>query len=305
MLTSAYRRVTRGASVAAALAAVAALTAACSQPGVRVQPRQAVPLWNASEATPAAAAPQEPAAGAVDEYRLGAGDVVKISVYNNPDLATEAELSRNGRISFPLIGEITIGGLSRSGAEKAIAASLGKGGFVPNAHVNLLVTQYRSQQVTVMGEVSKPGAYPIRGATGLTEVLAMAGGITSKGSGTVVVMQRDANGRAVQQELEIKRVLAGADGAGVQLRNDDVIYVPPMPVFYIYGEVRQPGSYPLAKGMTVRQALSVGGGLTLRGTERGVRVERRGPDGTMRTLRPALDERLLPDDVLQVPEGWF
>ena len=305
MLTSAIERVMRGASVAAALAAVAALVAACSQPGARVQPRQAVPLWNASEAAPAAAGPAGPTAGVGDEYRLGAGDVVKISVYNNPDLATEAEVSRNGRISFPLIGEITIGGLTRGGAEKAIAASLGKGGFVPNAHVNLLVTQYRSKQITVTGEVNKPGTYPISRATGLTEILAMAGGVTPKGSSTVVVVQRDANGRTVQQELDIKRVIAGADASSLRLGSDDVVYVPAMPVFYIYGEVRQPGSYPLAKGMTVRQALSVGGGLTVRGTERGVRIERRGEDGKTRTLRPALDERLRPDDVVQVPEGWF
>src|SRR6185369_6196468 len=81
-----------------------------------------------------------------DEYRLGSGDVVRIAVYNNPDLATEAQISQDGQISFPLIGGIAIGGLTKGEAEKSISQRLGAGGFVPNAFVNLLVTQYRSQQ---------------------------------------------------------------------------------------------------------------------------------------------------------------
>lgn len=257
----------------------------------------------ASGQSPAAAEAQE--AAAAGEYRLGPGDVVKISVYNNPDLAMETEITQSGKISFPLIGEVMLGGLTRAGAEKAIADSLAKGGFVPNAHVNLLVAQYRSQQISVMGEVNKPGQYPVSRAATLTEMLAMAGGITAKGSHIITVIQKDGNGRTVQQEVDVKRLFAGGAAANLRLGYDDVIYVPPMPVFYIYGEVRQPGSYPLTPDLTVRQALSLGGGLTVRGTERGIRLERKGKGSETLSRRPSLNDKLQPNDVLHIPESWF
>ena len=241
-----------------------------------------------------------------EEYRLGAGDVVKISVYNNPDLTTEAEVARDGRIGFPLIGQVSIGGLTRAEAEKAIAHSLGTGAFVPNAHVNMLITQYRSRQVSVMGEVQKPGKYPISQTSSVTDLLAAAGGITPKGSNVITVIKKGANGDSARHQVNVKDVLgSGQLSKNVRIDSDDIIFVPPVPVFYIYGEVRQPGSYPLAPDMTVRQALSVGGGLTVRGTERGISVERRGKDGKPRSQSIQLGDRLSADDVIKVPESWF
>lgn len=240
------------------------------------------------------------------EYRLGAGDQVKITVYNNPDLTTEAELSESGTINFPLVGEVKIGGLSKADAERAISQRLDTGGFIPRAQVNFLVTQYRSQQVSVLGEVNKPGKYPISQSSSLTDLLAAAGGVTSKGSSVVTITKRDPNGKTVRQEVDISGLFAPGDVTrNVQVEGNDIIYVPPAPVFYIYGEVRQPGAYPLTSNMTVRQALSVGGGLTVRGTERGIRVERRGSGSKVKTFRANLSEKLQPNDVVEVPESWF
>lgn len=293
----------RYAARATTLLVCLACIAACSTGAVRVEKQKALPIWNApadgKDAAPASATPQD------NEYRLGPGDVVKITVYNNPDLATETEISSGGKISFPLIGEVAIGGMTRSQAEKAISASLSKGKFIPNAHVNLLVAQYRSQQVSVMGEVNKPGNYPINKPTSAAELIAMAGGITPKGSHVITIIQKDGNGRVVEREIDLKRLLPGGDAASLRLGYDDIVVVPPMPVFYIYGEVRQPGAYPIAPEMTVRQALSVGGGLTVRGTERGIRMERKGKDGKLHTRRAELTDRLRPNDVLHIPESWF
>lgn len=272
------------------------------QPGseaVRGGGAQGVPQANMP--TVAAEAPAQAAA----DYRLGPGDVVKVTVYNNPDLTTEAEISRSGRISFPLIGEAAIGGLTRSEAEKAIAASLGAGGFVPDAHVNLLVSNYRSQQISVMGEVHRPGKYPINQTVSITDLLAAAGGITPKGSSVITIIRKDQQGGSKRYQLDVKAVFSGDMSKNVLLGNDDIVYVPPVSVFYIYGEVRQPGAYPLVPDMTVRQALSVGGGLTVRGTERGIRVERRDQNGKTRTIRTQLTDKLRENDVLYVPESWF
>ena len=285
----------------------AALLAACAQRGVVVESAKK------SGAQPGAQAAQDavdmgplasPPAPATPEYRLGPGDVVKINVYGNPDLATETEVSLAGNISFPLVGDVKVGGMTRAQAEKAISQALAKGKFVPKAYVNMLITQYRSQQVSVVGEVNKPGNYSINRASSVTELLAMAGGITAKGSNIITVIQKDGSGGVVRNQVDVKKLFGDGAGADVKIGQDDVIYVPPMPVFYIYGEVRQPGAYPLTHDMTVRQALSVGGGLTVRGTERGIRLERKTDNGTM-SRRPNLDDKLRPDDVVQVPESWF
>lgn len=284
----------------ALMALLALMTAACVQQPVReaAKPAQAPPAQQAgqeqSELPPA------------QEYLLGPGDIVKVTVYNNPDLTTETEISQKGTISFPLVGEVKVGGLSRAGAEKAIAAALGKGGFVPNAHVNMLVSQYRSQQVSVIGEVNKPGKYPIHQTLNLTDLIALAGGISPKGGHMVTIIRKEPGGRTAQYRVNVKKLLGEADPErNVQIASDDVVYVAPAPVFYIYGEVRQPGAYPLASEMTVRQALSLGGGLTVRGSERGIQIDRKGSDGRVTTRSARLTDLVRPDDVLHVPEAWF
>ncbi|MCW5603385.1 MAG: polysaccharide export protein EpsE [Burkholderiales bacterium] len=259
---------------------------------------------DAGASSPRTAVVDAPAREAA-EYRLGPGDVVKVTVYNNPDLTTEAEISQTGRISFPLIGEAAIGGLTRREAEQEIAGRLGSGGFVPDAHVNVLISNYRSQQVAVIGEVHKPGKYPISQAASVTDILAAAGGITPAGSSTITLIRKDGQGQTARYQMNVKDVLSGDASKNVLLGSGDIVYVPPVSMFYIYGEVRRPGSYPLAPEMTVRQALSVGGGLTVRGTERGIRVERRGPDGKSQTYRARLTDRLQENDVVHVPESWF
>ena len=279
------------------------ILAACAQRPAAVDTAQAGKP-GAPQDPAALAADAAPAAPPTPEYRLGPGDIVKINVYGNSDLATETEVSLGGKISFPLVGEVAVGGLTRAQAEKAIASALAKGKFVPKAYVNLLITQYRSQQVSVVGEVNKPGNYSINRASSVTELLAMAGGITAKGSNIITVIQKDGSGNTVRNQVDVKKLFGDGAGSDVKIGQDDVIYVPPMPVFYIYGEVRQPGAYPLQQGMTVRQALSVGGGLTVRGTERGIRLERKTENGT-ETRRPNLDDRLRADDVVQVQESWF
>jgi polysaccharide biosynthesis/export protein len=292
---------------------IALLGACSSQSPARVESREG----GAKAASPAGATtrplPAQSAQGkalgaeapASNEYHLGPGDIVKVTVYGNQDLTTETEVSQGGKISFPLVGEVAVAGLTRGEAEKAISDALGKGGFVPNAYVNMLISQYRSQQVSVVGEVNKPGNYAINKASSVTELIAMAGGITPKGSSVISIIRKDSRGATEKHEIDVRNIFAGTDKVALSIRPDDVIYVPPMPVFYIYGEVRQPGSYPLTPDLTVRQALSVGGGLTVRGTERGIRVERKDKDGKTDSRRPNLDEKLRPDDVVQVQESWF
>jgi polysaccharide biosynthesis/export protein len=246
------------------------------------------------------------AARAQEEAPLGPGDVLRITVYNNPDLTTEVEVPESGTIAFPLIGDVKVAGLTPPAAGQAISRQLGDGGFVPSASVIVRVTESHSRLVSVLGEVGKPGMYPVLRATKVTDLLATAGGISERGAQSVAIISRAADGGTRRREVNLSRALDAVDGgADLMVRPGDVVFVPLAPLFYIYGQVQKPGAYPLTNGLTLAQALSVGGGLTPRGTERGIRVERPGPDGKRASMRIAETDPLLPGDVVRVPESWF
>ena len=242
---------------------------------------------------------------AAGELALGTGDVVKISVYNNPDLSVETRVSASGFITFPLLGQVAVGGLSTAAAEKKVASLLVSGGYVKNPQVNIIVTLMQSQQVSVLGQVNRPGRYPIEGSRTLLDVLAQAGGISADG-GDVVSLLRVREGGAAKQVIDITDMVRRGDVAGnLEMAGGDVIYVERAPRFYIYGEVQRPGMFRIEWSMTVLQGLAAGGGLTARGTERGLRIKRRDAAGKLQILDAQYDDLVQNDDVVYVRESLF
>jgi polysaccharide export outer membrane protein len=236
---------------------------------------------------------------------LGAGDTLKITVYDNPDLTLETKISEAGFITFPLIGNVSLEGLTASGAEKKIAELLKKGGFVRKPEVNIEVTLIQSQQISVLGQVNKPGRYPMEGRRSITDMLAMAGGITMDGGETVTVV-RSLNGKSAKRVVDIiEMVQSGNLAENYDLEPNDLVYVERYPRFYIYGEVQRPGVYRLEKNMTLIQALSSGGGISMRGTERNIRIKRRDASGVLQVIPSKTDDLLQPDDVIYVQESLF
>ncbi len=322
------------------------------------------------------------------DYLLGSGDVVRISVYGSPDLLTEARLSAAGTITFPLLGEVALGGLSPKSSEAKLAEMLEKGGFVKKAQVNLVVMQFQSQPVSILGDVYKPGKYTLDKPSKLTEVLALAGGANPNGSDIVtlirtqdgktikknydlrellantgaannpqiiaddiiyinarevsvlgqvnrpgkysvtngvrtvldflsqaggvapsgsdkIIVITNRNGKAEKREIDVDALFRNGDtSANFELASGDSIYVPRVPVFYIYGEVQRPGSFRLERNMTVAQALSIGGGLTPRGTERGIEIKR-SIDGKLKEIDAKAGDLLQPDDIIYIGESLF
>ncbi|MGK5031733.1 polysaccharide export protein EpsE [Janthinobacterium sp. DSP2-3-3] len=239
------------------------------------------------------------------EVLLGAGDVLKISVYGSPDLGLETRVSEAGSITFPLVGSVAVGGLSVAAAEKKLGQALESGGFLRKAQVNIIVTALQSQQVSVLGQVNRPGRYPIEGKRSLLDILAMAGGQNTDG-GDVVSLIRKRGGTTTKETIDIVDMMRSADLArDFDLTGNDVLYVERAPRFYIYGEVQRPGAFRLERSMTVLQALSVGGGLTQRGTERGVRIKRRDAAGVMQIIDAKHDDIIQIDDVVYVKESLF
>lgn len=240
------------------------------------------------------------------EYVLGAGDIIRVSVFQNPDLAVETRISEAGTITFPLIGTVPVGGLSIQSAEQTIARMLRDGDFVVQPQVNALVMQYRSAQVSVLGLVNRPGKYPLELASNrVTDVLALAGGIMP-GAADIVVVTGTREGKPFHAEIDVPAMtLSGDMSNNIAVQNSDIIYVHRAPQFYVYGEVQRPGAYRIERDMTVMQALAQGGGLTLRGTERGIRVHRRDKEGKIERIEPTMDDPIKADDVIYVRESLF
>ena len=243
---------------------------------------------------------------ALDEYLLGPGDIVKITVFKNPDLSTDARVTETGTIGFPLIGSVPVSGLTLSGVEHKIAQMLKDGGFVLNPQVNVLLTLSVGNQVAVLGEVNKPGRYPIEGAGGhVSGMLASAGGISATGGDTVVLTGTRA-GKPFRREVDVTKMSQSASAADdPELAGGDTLFVGRAPQFYIYGQVQRPGGYRLEKGMTVRQALATGGGITGKGTTRGIVLHRRDASGKVKDSRVNLDADIQDQDVLDVKESLF
>lgn len=246
-----------------------------------------------------------PAWSADSDYRMGTGDVLRIIVYGQPDLTTEVRVSEVGSITFPLIGEVKMAGVTPAQGQAEIAQRLARGGFILDPFVTVNVVQYRGQQISVLGRVNRPGKYNLERASRVSDVLALAGGVVPDGA-DVVTLIRDRDGKTEYREIDLVALFrAGGEAANERVQDGDILNVARQPMFYIYGEVQRPGAFRLEQNMSVVQALSMGGGVTPRGTQRGIRILRRDGSGALKEVQVKLDDPVLKDDVIYVKESLF
>ena len=293
--------------------AVAALACAALAVPVSAQQKQVATLKVAAPsqgtvmaAAPAAApAPTEltPASGMARLETLGMGDMVRITVFRNPDLTTEARVSERGTILFPMIGEVPVSGLTPAQVGKQIGDKLQQGRFVVSPEVSVTIAQVNSRQVSVLGNVNKPGRYPLDSVNArLTDVLATAGGVAPTGADLVTIVS---SGNGKKADIDLASMFRNGDlTKNVELQPGDTIYVHRAPMVYVYGEVQKGGAYRLEPDMTVMQAIAVASGVTPRGTERGVKISRKGANGTNR-IDAKLTDVVQADDVIYVRESLF
>ena len=227
-------------------------------------------------------------------------------MFQNPDLTIETRVSENGSITYPLVGAVDIGGLSVASAERKIANALQKGGFLQNPQVNITLTQIRGNQVSVLGQVAHPGRFPLESVSiRLTDMLATAGGANPTGD-DVVIVTGTRNGKPFRQTVDVPALFLNQPAAAdIELLGGDIVYVHRAPMFYIYGEAQRPGSYRIERGMTIMQALAQGGGPNGRGSEKRLRLHRKGVDGNIHLIEPQLTDAVQADDVIYVKESIF
>ncbi len=239
------------------------------------------------------------------EYMIGADDVIQIKVYGYDDLSTSERVSENGRIVFPLVGEVEVGGKTEFEVARKIAQLLAQGDFIQNASVSVTVYEYKNQQVSVLGQVKAPGIYILKSKNTLIDMIAMAGGLTELGDDRVIIT-RHANGKPVKQEVNLRTTLESPEHSQtVLIERGDIIYVPKAPMFYIYGEVQRSGNFRLEPNLTVAQAISLGGGLTPRGTLNGIVIKRHNSTGVPIEIEVELSDKVLKDDVIVIDERLF
>jgi polysaccharide biosynthesis/export protein len=226
--------------------------------------------------------------------KLGVGDAIRITVFQQPDLTTETRVTDKGTITLPLVGEVKVQGLSVAQAGSHIADAFKKGQYLKNPQVNVAITTVRSQQVSVIGLVTRPGRYGLEDTNyKVTDVIAAAGGVAPDGSAVVTVI-RDGK----PQKVDILK-------SSFALKNGDTVVVERAPVFYIYGEVARGGAYRVEENMTIMQAIAAGGGITPRGSDRRLKLRRAGPDGKIVETDVGLQDVVKANDTIYVKEALF
>ncbi len=242
------------------------------------------------------------AIAAPEDYRLGAGDLLRIVVFDHDEFNADARVSQSGNITFPLVGQVPVAGLSTRGAELLLARHLIDGGFVKQPQVSVLVSEYQSQKVSVMGQVTRPGQYPLDTSKKVLDALALAGGVLNDTAADDVTLVRADSSRVV---IDLEKLFDGDPALNLAVKDGDTVFVAHAPQFYIYGQVQHPGQYRLGRNTTLSQAIAIGGGLMPRGTQRGAIVKRVDATGKERKY-PVRDEDVLqPNDVLLIKTSLF
>lgn len=254
-----------------------------------------------------------PLSAASTDYVVGPQDVLSITVFDEASLSGKYVVEGDGSFAFPLVGRMQVTGMSVRDIESALAARLSAGYFV-NPHLTVAVEQYRSQRIFVVGEVRNAGTYTLNGDMSLIEALAKAGSTTPiagddviliRGKGaTAAVMPTDRPADDVMH-IRLKDIQNGTPEARrLELTDGDTVYVPRAEVAYVFGQVKNPGSYPVPSDTTVLQFLSLAGGVTPTAAINRLEIVRT-TGGTNRPIKVKLTEVVRPGDTIVVPERFF
>jgi polysaccharide export outer membrane protein len=260
------------------------------------------------------------------EYEIGARDILRVTVYGHEDLTQTVLVQADGTFTFPLIGTVQAAGMTPLALEHEITTLLARG-YIRKPQVTVVVEEYRSKTVFVVGEVTHPGTYPLAGkSTSLVEVLARAGPMTpSAGAEVIVVRPRpgaNVSGPVLPFEaaeegaaapgkqpadvlrINLRDIQAGQLQKNIELRSNDTVFVPEAPKVFVSGEVRNPGAYAWFPGMSARQLISVAGGLTPEGSDGRLKVARKqGSETREESIKK--DDEVQPGDTLVVRRRLF
>lgn len=264
---------------------------------------------------PAAAPQTTPVAasktGSSPNLLIGTGDLLEVNLYGMPDFKTEVRVSSGGEITLPLLGIVAVGGLSVEQAATQIERNLSQKGLFNDPHATVFVKEYATQGISVLGEVQRPGIYPLLGERKLYDAISAAGGTTPKAGAYVLITHRNDSQNPVQVPL-----LTGAAKSiknNVAVEPGDTIVVSKAGVVYVIGDVHQPGGFVMENGndITVLKAIALAQGTNPNAKLDSTRLIRKTPQGPQDVPLPlskimaakAQDVQLQADDVVFVPNS--
>lgn len=241
---------------------------------------------------------------------LGPGDLIDVGVYNVPELGTKGRIGSNGDIYLPLIDYVHIAGLTPEEAQNLIQKRLADGGFVRNPHVNVFVDEHAAKAASVLGEVTRPGIYPVLGQVRLFDLVSAAGGFTASAGRSISITHRDQSDKPVV--VPLSRNLSDVPESNILISPGDTIIVRKADVVYVVGDVGRPSGFLMDNGrLTILQAIALAGGTNKTAKLSGVKLIHRGPGGITETTiqlkkilqAKASDQSLQAEDILFVPSS--
>jgi polysaccharide biosynthesis/export protein len=282
--------------------------------GCKRRPTPAIGIFVALFVGFAHAGGQQPSGRATD-YVVGPQDVLMITSYDQNDLSGKFTVEADGTFTYPLIGRIKIGGMTLREVEAKLKKQLVDEGYFRKPQVTVSIEQYRSQKIFVVGEVRSPGSYPLSGDMNLVEALARAGSTLPSASGEAVIVHAgdNASGPTLPTQEDAKDIVRinlrdlenGVFSQNTALRDGDTIFVPRAESIYVFGQVKNPGVYPLQqKNTSVLQALSLAGGVGDRGSTSRIKIVRI-VNGQKKEISVKLGDVVLPGDTIVVAERFF
>jgi polysaccharide biosynthesis/export protein len=244
-------------------------------------------------------------------YVVGPADILRVTVYNEPQMSGSFRIENDGCFNYPFLGRVKAGGQTVADVAANLRLRLADG-YLRDPQVTVEVEVFRSQSVFVMGEVRTPGKYVLSGSVTLLDALAQAGSITPAAGADVLILHPNSgagasaptlpeHGDAEIERVNLREIEDGRLSRNVTIRDGDTIFVPRVDRFFVVGMVRNAGSYPLERNMTVLQAISTAGGINERGSNRRLKILR-----IVNNKRKELDAKptdiVQPGDTIVVPQ---
>jgi len=242
---------------------------------------------------------------------IGAGDLLEIRVFGVDDLTENVRVSSRGDISVPLIGTVHVADLSQEQAQDFLAIKFREGGFLNDPHVSVFTKEYATQGVSVLGEVNKPGVYPLLGARRLFDVISMASGLTDKAGKLVSISHHDDPNQTVNVQLSNDPMKA--NDSNLPISPGDTVVVSKAGIVYVVGDVNRPAGFIMDNNgqLTVLQAVALAGGTSATASLDNSKIIRKTASGIQEIPMPlkkilsakADDVPLQADDVLFIPHS--
>lgn len=238
------------------------------------------------------------------EYLVGPGDVLSITVYDNDDLKAKVRVSSNGTIVMPLLGQVNVNKLTVAKITEKITGLLADG-YIVNPQVNVFVDEFRSKKVVVLGNVRNPGLIELNGPTTFLELVSKVGGF-DKDAGDTATIKRVGNDKDNVIVINLVSLVKGGDlSQNIQINDEDTVYVSASGMCYVTGQVTTPGTYPCGEGATVLKLVTLAKGFTGKASKSGIDIVRM--EGDKKTILEdvSLDTPVKHNDVIVVPESFF